>query len=279
MQQTLPPPMPPELPEGAAPRWPAWYSIGGFVVALLGTLIAVGIAMALAGVDPDDESATFTIVATLLQSAVFVGTALLFASFVRKPRAWHFGLRRTALWPAVLWAVVGMVSFYVFAAVYTALAQPDIEQTVAQDLGADDGGFGLVAAGFMIICIAPVAEEFFFRGFFYRALRTRWPVLIAAGLDGLLFGSIHWDGTANGLLIIPPLAALGLMFCLVFERTGSIFPVIALHSVNNAIAFTAQADGGEVAAVLGPLMIAACIAVPTLLRGSPPPAIRRAPVA
>ena len=27
------------------------------------------------------------------------------------------------------------------------------------------------------------------------------------------------------------------MFCLVYERTGSLYPVIALHALNNAIAF------------------------------------------
>ena len=51
---------------------------------------------------------------------------------------------------------------------------------MAQDLGADEGTLGRIAAGFMVICIAPVAEEFFFRGFFYRALRgaatrSSWP--------------------------------------------------------------------------------------------------------
>ncbi len=274
-----PPPMPPELPEGAAPRWPAWYALAGFVVGLVGTLVAVGIVMAITGTDPDDASPSFTILATLVQSAVFIGTAVLFASFTRTPRPWHFGLRRTPLWPAVGWAALGMVSFYVFAAVYGVLLHPDVEQTVAEDLGADEGGFALVAAGFMIICVAPAAEEFFFRGFFYRALRSKWSPLAAALINGALFGSIHWDGSAEGLLIIPPLGALGFMFCLVFERTGSIFPVIALHALNNAIAFSVQADGGEVAAILGPLMIAACVAVPALMHQAPPLAGRRAPVA
>ena len=48
---------------------------------------------------------------------------------------------------------------------------------MAQDLGADEGTFGLIAAGFMVICVAPFAEEFFFRGFFYRALRSKFSVL------------------------------------------------------------------------------------------------------
>ena len=82
---------------------------------------------------------------------------------------------------------------YVAAAIYSAIVSPDAEQTVAQDLGANEGTFGLIVAGFMVICVAPFAEEFFFRGFFYRALRSRYSVLVAALIDGLLFGIIHFD--------------------------------------------------------------------------------------
>jgi membrane protease YdiL (CAAX protease family) len=270
-QITIPPPPPerPELPERLAPRWPAWYAAAGFVVALIGTLIAVGIVAAATGASSDDEDPTFTIVATLMQSIIFIGTAVLFASFTRRPERWHFGLRRTRFWPAVGWAALGMCSFYVFAAVYTAVVQPDAEQTIAQDLGADQGTFGLIAAGFMVVCVAPVAEEFFFRGFFYRALRSRYSMLVAAAIDGLLFGIIHFDfSAADALLILPPLAALGFVFCLVYERTGSLYPVIALHAINNSLAYGDQADGWEVSAVLGPLMILACVLVPRLVAPS-----------
>ena len=265
-----PPPQPPELPEGVAPRWPAWYAWVGFLVALIGTLIAVGIVAAATGATADDEDATFTIVATLIQSVIFIGTAVIFASFTRKPEPWHFGLRRAPFWPTVGWAALGLASFYVFAAVYTAAVQPDAEQTVAQELGAEQGTFGLIAAGFMVVCIAPVAEEFFFRGFFYKALRTRYAVLGAAAIDGGLFGVIHFDfSSADALLILPPLAVLGFMFCLVYERTGSIFPTIALHALNNSLAFGIQAEGWAVSAVLGPLMLIACMSAPRLTPPSP----------
>jgi uncharacterized protein len=269
-----PPPEKPELPDGLAPRWPAWYAAAGFVVALIGTLIAVGVVAAATGATSDEENPTFTIVATLMQSIIFIGTAVLFASFTRKPELWHFGLRRTRLWPAVGWAALGLFAFYFFAAIYTAAVQPDAEQTVAQDLGADEGSFGLIAAGFMVVCVAPVAEEFFFRGFFYRALRSRWSVWGAAAIDGALFGVIHFDFSgADALLILPPLAVLGFVFCLVYERTGSLFPVIALHAVNNALAFGIQAEGWEVSAVFGPLMLVACVLAPRLTPPSPRPGI------
>jgi membrane protease YdiL (CAAX protease family) len=265
------PPDPPELPEGAdpEPRWPAWYAGVGFLVGLVGTLLAVGVVAAATGTSSDDESTTFTIVATLVQSLVFIGTAVLFASLTAPPRPWQFGLRRARFWPAVGWAALGIFSFYVFSAIYTAVLNPDIDQGVTESLGADQGTVGLVAAGVMVMVAAPAAEEFFFRGFFYRALRSRLPVIGAALVDGVLFGSIHWDfSSANGLLIVPPLAVLGFIFCLVYERTGSLYPCIALHAMNNSIAYAAQVDSGWlVSVVVGPLMLAACALVPRLAAG------------
>jgi membrane protease YdiL (CAAX protease family) len=264
---TPPPPERPELPEGAGPRWPAWYAGIGFLVALISTLVVVGIVAAATGASTDDQNATFTVVATFLQGVIFIGTAVLFASFAGKPRAEQFGLRGARFWPSVGWAALGLISFYAVAALYTAIVQPDTEQTVAQDLGADQGTIGMIAAGFMVICVAPVAEEFFFRGFFYRALRSRYSVLVAALIDGLVFGVIHWDlSTVDGLLIVPPLAALGFTFCLVYERTGTLYPVIALHALNNAIAFGVTVEDASVSLVLGPLMLLACAAAPRAQR-------------
>jgi membrane protease YdiL (CAAX protease family) len=262
-----PPPDRPELPEGAAPRWPAWYAGVGFLVALIATLLVVGILAAATGATADDEDPTFTIVATFLQGLIFIGTAVMFASFTRRPKPEQFGLRPARLWPAAGWATLGMLTFYALVALYSVIVQPDAEQSVAQDLGADQGTFGMIAAGFMVICVAPVAEEFFFRGFFYRALRSRWSVLGAAAIDGLLFGVIHYDFTgADALLILPPLAILGFIFCLVYERTGSIYPTIAMHAFNNAVAFGVTVHDGSVSLVLGPLMLLACATIPRAQR-------------
>jgi hypothetical protein len=266
-----PPPDPPELPEDARPRWPWWYGPVGFLAGAVTGLITAGIAWAALGVDDPGESPGAIIVGTLLLDGSLVAVALLFASFVRRPRPWHFGLRRTPFWPAVGWAALGIFSFYVFAAIYSVAVQPDVEQTVAEDLGADESTIGLVAAGFMIICVAPFCEEFFFRGFFYGALRTRFSIAAAAIIDGLVFGLIHFEGSTDGLLIVPPLAVLGVVFCLVYEQTRSLYPVIALHSINNSIAYAAQADGAAVSAVFGPLMVVACAVVPRFTRAAPAP--------
>ena len=56
------------------------------------------------------------------------------------------------------------------------------------------------------------------------------------------------------------------MFCLVYERTGSLYPVIALHALNNAIAFGTTVEKPGVSVVLGALMLLACTAAPRAQR-------------
>jgi uncharacterized protein len=50
-----------------------------------------------------------------------------------------------------------------------------------------------------------------------------------------VFGGVHAGGTEPVFLV--PLAILGFMLCVVRERTGSLLPCIALHAINNALAF------------------------------------------
>jgi uncharacterized protein len=268
---TQPPPDLPERPEGAErpPVWPPWFAWVGFLVAMFGTLVLVGTAAAIVGAD--GESAGFVVIATLAQGIVFVGTAVWFASRVAPPKPWHFGLRARPFWPTLGWAALGVVSFFVISAIYAALVQPDADQDVVESLGGDQGKFGLVIAGLMVIAVAPVVEEIFFRGFFYKALRSRYSVLLAALMDGLLFGIIHFNFEgADGLLILPPLALLGFIFCLVYEKTGSLFPVIGMHAFNNSLAFAVQADDGwQVSVVVGPLVLIACALVPRLMAPAP----------
>jgi membrane protease YdiL (CAAX protease family) len=271
---TLAPPDPPELPAGAArfPEWPAWFALVGFVVGLGATLFLVtivGAIMTAAGGHTDSPG--FVVAGTVVQGLAFGGTAWFFASRVEPPRPWHFGLRRTRLKTALGWAALGIAVFYLVTAIYSIVVHPDAEQQTVQELGGDQGTFGLIVAGVMVICVAPVVEEFFFRGFFYRALRNRFTIAIAALIDGCLFGVIHYSGNgADGLLILPPLALLGFIFCLAYERTGSLLVPIGMHAFNNTVAYAAQAHGGwQVSVVVGPLMLVALVLGSRLLPAAP----------
>lgn len=257
----------PDTQAATLPRWPAWYGPAAFVSALviasvLGAVLAA--ATGSVGSHTDQSSPTFTILATLLLDAVMMACAVFFAALTRRPRPWHFGLRRARLGKAVAWSVGGMVGFYLLTAAYTAALHPKGTQTVVQDLGANRGAVSMIAAGLVVIVFAPVAEEFFFRGFFYRALRSRFNVVVAAVIDGLVFGAIHYTGS-DTLSILPLLALLGFIFCLIYERVGSLYPVIALHALNNSVAYGAKASGaGAVSAVLFACVLVGCFVIPRL---------------
>ena len=81
--------------EDARPPWPWWYGPLGFIAGAVCGFISAGIVWAALGVDDPSESPGAIVAGTVLLDGSLVGAALLFASFVRRPRGWHFGLRRT----------------------------------------------------------------------------------------------------------------------------------------------------------------------------------------
>ncbi len=92
----------------------------------------------------------------------------------------------------------------------------------------------IVLTGVALCLSAPIVEEIFFRGFLYRSLRNRLPVLPAALIVGVVFGLGH---TQYPLLERPQQAVFGIIACLLYERSGSLLPGIALHILIDASAF------------------------------------------
>jgi membrane protease YdiL (CAAX protease family) len=254
-------------PAEAAPRWPAWFAPAAFVSAIIAVFIVAAVLQvifAATGNDFPTSGAGIALGGTLVQDGLLVGAALVFAARIAPPRPWQFGLRATPLRQAVNAALTAYAAFWLFSVLYQVILHPHGKQTVAKDLGADKGGLLLVLAAILVIVIAPVCEEFFFRGFFYRALRSRFSVIAAAVIAGLVFGAVHYTGSQT-LSVLPVLAVLGFVFCMLYERTGSILPGIALHAVNNSISYavTVHSDPG-VAVGLGVAMVAGCIAAPNV---------------
>lgn len=85
----------------------------------------------------------------------------------------------------------------------------------------------IVLAGFVACVGAPVAEEIFFRGFLYRSLRNRLTIIPACLVAAVLFALVHTQYPLSGKLIV---GCFGVITCLLYERTGSLLPGIAIHS-------------------------------------------------
>ena len=206
---------------------------------LWGTLAAIGALLVESGVvaafDPELESTASQLAVQGLLAVNLIAVSLGFASLRGSPIAGlrTLGLRGFAA-SALGITALAYVAYIVFAVVWYALVQPE-QEDVTRELGFDDGGLAAIVAGFLIVAAAPLSEELFFRGFMYGGLRRRLPVWAAAGVSGIVFGLVHYTGP-DSIGVVPQLAVLGILLAWLYERTGSLWPPILLHLLNNSLA-------------------------------------------
>jgi membrane protease YdiL (CAAX protease family) len=266
------PPESPEPPGDEFPRWPLWGPIVAVAVGAVAAVVLVGIVAQLlqvAGPKLDEDDPWLTSLSTFGLDVCIVAATVGVAALTMRPRLWHFGLRSAPLRQAIGVTLGAIGAFLAFELVYAAIFDPKNPQRIVEDLGADRSTALLVVGALVVIAVAPVAEEILFRGFIFRVLRVRMGFWAAALIDGVLFGLVH-----GSLVIVPVLAFLGVVLCWVYERTGSIFPCIAIHVLNNTLSYGATTEHGWAAAgAVGVAMLAACALVPGMLpRPAPAPA-------
>ena len=270
-------PPPAEGAEAGEPRWSAWQAIAAYFVSYLAAVLLVGTVIVaggeLLGTGTDVRAPGVIAVGVLVQTTVLIGTAVVFAGMTRRPRPADFGFRRAPFWQTVGWVALGFAVYFTLAVAYNAIFQPQGEQSVARDLGLDRGTASLVAGGFAVIVLAPIGEETLYRGFVYRGLRNSFArrfgntpgITVAALLAGALFSVVHFTDT-EVLPILPILWLLGVVFCLVYELSRSIYATIAMHSIINTLAFVTFAKQDDwIGLVYCAAMVGACVLAPRFL--------------
>jgi membrane protease YdiL (CAAX protease family) len=217
-------------PPRKPPRWSASSGLAGLAIGVISANLLVGLVWVLylgAGVHHPDKSASFDFSALAAQSFALVVVAL---AVTQGASAREFGFRPFKS-SAGGWIALALAVNYSLWLVYALLAHPP-QDKLPEELGADQGTALAIVTGIFVIGVAPVVEEFFFRGFLYQALRSRIGVWGGAAVSGLLFGAIHFKPE-----FLVPLAILGMVLALLFEKTGSLWPCILVHALNNALAF------------------------------------------
>jgi membrane protease YdiL (CAAX protease family) len=223
--------------------WAPWTAplalIAGLALALVGGLIVEVPALLLgAKITSSHTPPGVTIADTVIQDIGFVLVAIYFAHIGgRTVRGWQFGLRP----PGVGWrSAVGLillllVAFIVLSELWSAAAHPS-EEKVLETLGSNEGTALLIASAALTCVVAPICEEFLFRGYIFTSLRNWRGTLPAAIITGLVFGGVHF-GSAPALDLVP-LAALGFGLCVLYRYSGSLYPCMIAHSLNNCLAFS-----------------------------------------
>jgi membrane protease YdiL (CAAX protease family) len=174
---------------------------------------------------------------TVVQDVGFVLAAVFCAGIGgRMVRSWQFGLNRPGIgWSSAGGLVLALLSvFLLLNVIWSALVNPG-EDKLLDALGSNEGTALLLLSAGLTCVMAPICEEFLFRGFMFTAIRNRTGTLPAAAIVGLVFGGVHYESAP--VLDLVPLAALGFGLCLLYRYSGSLYPSIAAHSLNNSLAF------------------------------------------
>jgi CAAX protease family protein len=253
----------PEYPEGLPPRpapqpepssgplpplgVPAWAPLLAVLLVILGAVaiqVLVGSLIGITGGDTSnlEDNDTLTIVLTVMIDAVLVLAPIVVVTWLthRRPLPAAFGLR-VPEWRSALKTTLAIYgAFWVAVIVIGVIAGQARDQEIVTELKAEDSVPVLIGFVVMTCVAAPLAEEFFFRGFVFGVLREKIGKLWGVLATGLVFGLVHVAGSpieTVGVLII-----LGSLLCVLYLKTGSLLPCIALHAINNSISFAATKE-------------------------------------
>jgi len=95
---------------------------------------------------------------------------------------------------------------------------------------------------FSLAALVPIAEEIFFRGFVYRALKNRFSFIYAAIISSLCFLIFHMTINQNSWIIF----LQGFLLAYVFFKSKSLIACIILHISGNLLRLIADYNQGAI---------------------------------
>jgi uncharacterized protein len=208
--------------EVTRPGWPE-IIVGLVTLAVVG--IGVGALLARLGLGPVVYGLSLAALSVIAPLAGFAAAVLLRIRSLRP-----FGVRRISWRWLLIGAGAGVVAFVVrgFAVMaYTALTGDSSTPQEVYGDGGSGGVLSLILATVFIGLLVPLVEEFLFRGVITNALLRYGPFISVVG-STLIFALAH------GINVVFPVALVfGLISAELLRRSGSVWPGVVAHVVNN----------------------------------------------
>ncbi|QIY56826.1 CPBP family intramembrane metalloprotease [Streptomyces sp. RPA4-5] len=168
-------------------------------------------------------------------SAVMGLGAFAVAALLRIRRLAPFGVRRASgrsLLAAVGFGVVAFVLAAIASLLYQAVAGDHRNVQVGYQAAASGGLLWYLATAVAGFVATPIGEELIFRGVLANAL-GRYGAWVSVLASATVFALVH------GLNPVLPVAfVVGVINAVLLRRTGSVWPGIVVHGVNNALAMS-----------------------------------------
>jgi membrane protease YdiL (CAAX protease family) len=200
-----------------------------------GTLLSAlaGVVMRRAHLDPDQ---TLVIGSAVMHLGILLGLALFFRVYANRTEPPGKGSLKTDISSGfvlflIVTPVVGLTGL-AWGYLLDLLGLPDDKQDLVTLL---ENSHSVVLMAILVgvaTLLVPVTEELIFRAGIFRFSRTRMPRWAAILMTSVLFGALHLSWAS-----FLPLTVLGIVFCLAYERTGSIRTTIIAHALFNLNSF------------------------------------------
>ncbi len=167
----------------------------------------------------------------------FAVLAMLTFALQKGPAPWRvFGITPRTIRPAVRIGLLRylmlfpwlFVTLYLIAQVARAFGYEPPVEPIHRLIFQERRPQALQLTVLLACVVGPIAEELFFRGVLYGALRQRASRVIAIAVTAAIFALIH-----TNLIGFLPIFLLGYLLADVYDRTGSLASSIAVHVVHN----------------------------------------------
>jgi membrane protease YdiL (CAAX protease family) len=216
--------------------WGGTTILVGVLIATAAVIVGSGIVLAFdSGLETQGGLFAAQLVIGLALGGTAIGLALADSGGDRRGALHRLGLRRVALSMLGL-AALAWLAYSILSLTAGSLLDPQ-QDPVTDELGTDeDSVLSVLGTALLVIPVAALSEELFFRGFMFRALRNSgaslWP---AALISSAVWSALHL--AAGNLGVVAILGAFGLVLAWLYERSGSLWIPIAAHALNNTVAF------------------------------------------
>ena len=211
------------------------------IAAFVGAILVLSFAISRFGGTGDwfDEGDVLGLPARLalaaLLEAFFLGVVILYAGVRDWPGVRRLGFVRAAGRAPYALALAAWIVGLVVSGLWILLTQAaGIDWLQPPDSATEVlnySGGALVLPMIVVGIITPVCEETFFRGFALPAFASRYGLRGGILLSAALFAVFHFS---IGLII--PVFIFGIVLGWLYARTGSIYPSMAAHAVQNVVA-------------------------------------------
>lgn len=189
----------------------------------------------------DSASAGNTTAAFVLQAIdALLGFVLVWFFLQKYNVSWStLGWRRVSILKTLKYVGILFLIFFALITVVISLVAVlvpgfDANQPQTSDYDGATTAQARSLAFLALVILPPVLEETVFRGFLFSAVAKKWGTVGGAIVSSLLFALAHGQANVGVYTFI-----LGLILCFLYRRLGSIVPGIALHMLNNYLAYTA----------------------------------------